>query len=980
MGDDVLDHARRFLALAVPAADPGVSYLNIHWSYIGTDGKKYWDGRATDSVDEAVHTISWVNSLANHDIYVCMSTQGRFEDKISRKGNKYRKAIRFQQDAVAIQSIYADIDVKANAYQTKADALAAVQKFIVDVGLPIPSAFVATGVDTSFVSEEDQRVVGGGFHLHWVLDKPVSLVEWQPLANALSQALQQHGIHCDTQCTIDAARIMRVPDTSNYKTGVARPVQLMSMGEKVTYEVMNAALKPYQGPAAPKQAADALAGTKPAVDAASDANDDLGAGVTRSALEVPITEVAKQCGFISRSIGTGGVDNPNPLWFMTASVASFVEDGREALHLMSNKHPGYTVAATDDLYNRVSAKQKEKDLGWPACAKISGYGAKECQTCPLLKLSKSPLHFVLKAGVAAGPDLTLPERFVRNDDGVIMVRSVNDDGTPALIPIVHYPIFSGWLSNDPWTLHFTTKTDSGRKSSVDIPCEVIAAGRDMFAKYLGSRGFFCTEGQYKALKEFFVAWLQKLQNAKDSVISAAPFGWSVVDGKIEGFAFGGRVWMKDGDRPAANPNPVLTYQYTPKGDPEVWKEAAKIIYEQRRPSLDAILAIAFAGPLVRFTGHGGLILNAYSPESGIGKTTAMKVSQSVWGHPVLAMQALNDTANSVLGKMGQIRSLPMYWDEIKSDQQIRQFCSIVFTMTGGREKTRMTQDAQLRMSGQWQTVMVSASNESLVDGMAREAGSTTAGLHRMFEYVVPPGNSLATDVGMVQRLIGKLEDNYGHPGMRYAKFLGAHWPRVEQELADTHDQLLHEVNIRQEERMWVSTVAVLLKGADYANELGLTDIDTVALKVFLLDVFKKNREEVNGAPSDLTQDVSAITVLGEFLNSARTRQTLITNRIWMSAGKPAKGAITMMSDASRMTELRVQIGREDRMIRIASTFLTEWMGERGYSRVTWVKKMEGEFGMRKVVGILGGGTDIVGAKEQLLELDMNHPKLSPFME
>jgi hypothetical protein len=56
------------------------------------------------------------------------------------------------------------------------------------------------------------------------------------------------------------------------------------------------------------------------------------------------------------------------------------------------------------------------------------------------------------------------------------------------------------------------------------------------------------------------------------------------------------------------------------------------------------------------------------------------------------------------------------------------------------------------------------------------------------------------------------------------------------------------------------------------------------------------------------------------------------------------------------------------------------MGERGHSRVTWVKRMEEEFGMRRCVGILGGGTGVVGAKEQLLELDMNHPKLAPFLE
>jgi hypothetical protein len=142
--------------------------------------------------------------------------------------------------------------------------------------------------------------------------------------------------------------------------------------------------------------------------------------------------------------------------------------------------------------------------------------------------------------------------------------------------------------------------------------------------------------------------------------------------------------------------------------------------------------------------------------------------------------------------------------------------------------------------------------------------------------------------------------------------------------------------------------------------------------VFLLEVFTKNRAEVGASASDLTTDQSAITVLGEFLNSTRARHTLTTNRIWVSPGKPTKGAIQVLSDLAKIYDLRVHIGREDRIIRIASTYLTEWMSERGYSRVTWVKKMEEEFGLRKTVGILGGGTELVGAKEMLLELDMNH--------
>lgn len=968
----MLDHARRFLTLALPPPAPG-EYLNIHWMARGSEGQKFWDGRATESIDEAVRTIGWVNSLGpNHDLYVCMSTQARFEDKLSKKGNRYKKAIRFQEDVKLIRSLFIDVDVrtalKKEGYDDQRSALAAFQEFLQHVGLPLPSAVVASG--------------SGGFHAHWVLDTAITRDKWQPLANSLCAAAQNFGLQFDSQCTIDSARILRIPDTFNWKAGDAKPVTLMSAGDPVTFEVMHEILKDYRIERKPdpvKPASPFEDGTKTEAKPAG-LNDDLGAGVTKRKIEFPIAEVAKHCGFVARSIGSGGKDNPNPLWFMTASIANFVEEGREALHLMSNKHPGYSPAETDNLFNRVSEKQKSRDLGWPACAKIAGYGAPECKTCPLLSMGKSPLAFVIKAGVQSTPDLNLPDRYTRSPDGIIMARGVDDKGAPIVIPIVHYPIYSGWLSNDPWTLHFTTRTETGRKSSVDVPTEVIAAGKDTFAKYLGSRGFFCTETQYKALKEFFVSWLQKLQGAKDSVIAAAPFGWSVVDGKVEGFAYGGRVWTKDGDRPAANPNPVLAYQYTPKGDEAVWRAAAKVVYQQKRPALDAILAIAFAGPLVRFTGHGGLILNAYSPESGIGKTTAMKVSQSVWGHPVLAMQGLNDTANSVLGKMGQIRSLPMYWDEIKSDAQIRMFCSTVFTMTGGREKTRMTQDAQLRMSGQWQTAMVSASNESLVDGMAREAGSTTAGLHRMFEYQVPPGSSSAMDVGLVQRLIGKLDDNYGHAGMIYSKFLGAHVQRIEQEIADTHDALLQEVTIRQEERMWVSTMSVLLKGASYANELGLTKIDVDNLKAFLLGVFYRNRQEVAGSASDMTNEVSVVAILGELLSSARARNTMVTNRVWVAQGKPPKNAVQVLGDASKIYDLRLQIGKEDRIIRIASTFLTNWMGEHNYSRTSWVKKMEEEFGMRRVTGILGGGTDLVGAKEQLLEIDMNHPKLSAFME
>ena len=54
--------------------------------------------------------------------------------------------------------------------------------------------------------------------------------QWQRLADALKSAALKHGLRCDAGCTVDAARILRVPGTRNCKTEPWRPVQLLHMG------------------------------------------------------------------------------------------------------------------------------------------------------------------------------------------------------------------------------------------------------------------------------------------------------------------------------------------------------------------------------------------------------------------------------------------------------------------------------------------------------------------------------------------------------------------------------------------------------------------------------------------------------------------------------------------------------------------------------------------------------------------------------
>jgi hypothetical protein len=375
----VLEHARQFLERVLPPLPSDrPAYINIHWSGLSSEGRRFWDGRACESIDEAVKNIAWANKMGDKDIYVCMSTQAKAETKTSVKGNAYKKALRLADDVVAIRSLFIDVDVKEGAYPDTKTALAALKGFVDAVGLPMPSACVGSG--------------SGGFHAHWALDQSLPAAEWQVLANALSAAIRAHGLIADTQCTVDSARILRIPETFNRKSDVPREVTLMSLGEEVSLDHMRALLGKWVTAGPFEQGLPRKDGTSPMA-----MNDELGANLETKSSLFKVTDIAKVCGFTARQLGTGGKDTPQPLWFMAASLACFMEDGREVFHQMSDQHPGYNRVATDELYDRVASRQKTRDLGWPHCDKIASYGCKDCETCPLLTHLKTPFSFLNQA-------------------------------------------------------------------------------------------------------------------------------------------------------------------------------------------------------------------------------------------------------------------------------------------------------------------------------------------------------------------------------------------------------------------------------------------------------------------------------------------------------------------------------------------------------------------------------------------------------
>ena len=146
-------------------------------------------------------------------------------------------------------------------------------------------------------------------------------------------------------------------------------------------------------------------------------------------------------------------------------------------------------------------------------------------------------------------------------------------------------------------------------------------------------------------------------------------------------------------------------------------------------------------------------MSACSQDSGAGKTVALRIAASVWGHPIHSTQSLDDTHNAVIHKLGQVRNLPVYWDEVKGEDQAEKFVNIAFALTGGRGKARMTQQITVRATGSWETMLVACSNDSIAESISSVQKSSLAGEMRVFEFQVAkrPDHGCRHSLGYGQR-------------------------------------------------------------------------------------------------------------------------------------------------------------------------------------------------------------------------------------
>ena len=1006
--------AKEFFSRVVPwpVEDQGryTGFINLHWTF-KVDGKKVplWTGKAFQTKEKFFNFIDWLSSQKEpHDIYFCTSLQ-RYNYTDPKTGKV--KAARHAKDALALKAIWLDLDVKTPGkhkdkleYDDLQSATRALSGFLDRYTLPAPSTIISSG---------------GGLHVYWVNKTPLSPSDWERYSKSLRAAADEGGLYFDGGCTIDSARVLRVPNTLNWKTTPPRPTKVLGLGKDIDFNTELASALPVvtaevtdddnpfggipsngiQRSRMHRQAAvhfaDGLPSQMDPAFAAGPPVESLSTGCEPDYPPLELKPILAGCAFLRDALLTGGRSYANPLWHLSTLCATFLPDGRDVAHAFSRGHASYTAGETDTLFARKLRERDQRGIGWPGCAAIAASGCTRCATCPQFGRGKSPLNLGVQShsqptsnnGAASGGGLSsnpsssgmggnsldLPEGYILDDHGYICASKEvkGEEGGPPetqYIRIFQNRFTEVSLQRSPPAINFTTTLDLGRTGPVCVSQSSMATVHDLYSLLYG-QGVLPEPSAESHVRSFFMSWLGKLQAARAG-IESRPFGWIIGDKGREGFAFGGFSFKNNGKKTTSGfITERMRENYTPKGTSAVWLDALKLITDRKRADLNCLIASGFAAPLIAIPGQYSVLFSVYGTP-GNGKSTAVQLALSVWGNPKKEKHVKDSSPKSVISKLGELNNLPSYWDEMSIDKQ-KSVYEVFTTASEGVEGTKLKSDRTFAKQGDWQTMLTVTSNNSFVDKVVLESRDTSAGMYRVMEYKAgdPPNEPGIMSETDATRIMQKLEQNYGQIGLAYAELLGRDPAAVDAFVMSCVNDIRDVVKPRKEERYWTCGAGALLAGGHYAKHFG-ADIDLDELRKFIIQVYLANRarvarEGLEGGTVNSTEDI-----VTSFLK-AYIDETLWTDIYSKGRGKPV--VVNRLdgpprSTNSRKTPINVHWAVDERKLRISrKTFFNFLAKDEGLSSYV-VSGLIDHFHATYDRMTLGAGTGDAGGNEWVIEI------------
>jgi hypothetical protein len=793
----------------------------------------------TETLEE-IETQSQAWLQQKRDVYFALAT---FNEPNNREAN----------NAEYLRSLFIDMD----GYATKKAAAEALSAFLEKTGL---DAFGTPWIVAS----------GGGLHCYWAFIKPVPVGLWKPVAERFKRLCKQQGLTIDMTVTADAARVLRVPGTTNFKKKYAepRPVKLLAAAQPVDFQAFSEALAtliPDTPPvASPAPSTLALEGQRPSNAPAASAVKLMESTTTRFKTILLRTRDGDGCGQLAHFIEHAQDEGMEPLWRGWLSQTKYCADGERAAVWLSGLHP-YDA-------DRMQTKLREIKGPYP-CVKFDSENPGICEGCKHFGKITNPLalgreivadntekEIELQPADPDDPEAP-PIKVVRPpppkgysygaNGGVFVERMVEEaDGTKRKqqVMLLPYDLFVVDLLNKDGehTVHMVANRP-GKPLDLLMP-QRYAVSKDECLKTLAQQNVISAfgSGNDKNLYEYVRACVEEASTSKQPIKIPGQYGWQE-DGS---FVYSGKVYFPDGStRSVPMPDLVnLTRVTRSQGTLEEWRKLPEMLIRRQLYDHLAIACIAFGAPLMRFTQMSALTFHAGSTDSGTGKSLALSLLNSVWGHPIRYRTGKSTSPVTMQQRMGNLNSLPFTSDEIthKSRQDMEWFPGFIFDASEGqgKEKSEVHHNRERINNVSWSTLLLLTSNTHMHDYMSGARTHTSQGeLLRMLEWTPEMKLNWTPEEEEALKSIGQ---NYGVAGEKFVR-----WLVMNQDVArDVTNRVIRRLKVEWgmtgDERFWASGCGTVVAGAILASSryAGIIDLPVDEIIKSLKKLVDKGRTVV----------------------------------------------------------------------------------------------------------------------------------------
>ena len=786
----------------------------------------------TDSKEEA-YDIANKLSKQGLNVYFALG-------KLKKSGNRQKDNIE------SLGAIWLDIDCGSRkaeeiepstglpkGYATQKEGNIALKKFCDIVGLPTP-VIVNSGY---------------GFHIYWAFTEEVPTEKWIPIAERLKQVCVTQGFRADPT-VFEPTRILRVPNTYNHKKAKPKLVEvILSSAERYAPDDIrellgvdpDAVIKPR---------------TKPALDAlqkllVQNKGYKFSKLLSRQDTCLQLKDSLKNRATLSE-----------PRWWDALSVAKFCEDGDMAIHAVSQEHPDYD-------FNTVERKIVGIKYAH-SCEEFAKKNPNGCKGCVHKGKITGPLELGKVIKRAKNSPINKFTDYFRGENGGVYKQ----DGDDAKFVYEH----DVYLKKQMWdtgeeayasVFRFHSPHDGVREFS--IPNDKLEK-RELLRQLAKNGVISTTNGG--ALHEYVLNSIKFKQTERASEIMRLQFGWANNNTK---FIAGEREITADGvyHTPAAKVTRSIAPFFEPKGTLEKWQEVFNV-YNRKGLEIQAFAALSgFGSPLLEMTGQKGAIINLVHKNAGTGKTTVLRMANSICGDPEMLLGNPKDTAVARVNKLGFLKNIVNTMDELSNldSEEISDF-AYECSQGKGKDKGMANSNANRINDTTWRAITLSTSNSSFYQKLMVGKSLPEGELMRLIEFVIDYQDTtiVSTEEGK-EKFDHQLTENYGHAIVPFVQHVIANPEGTKNIVRSIQRKIDKEMRLTQRERNWSAIIAANIAGGYIANELGIIKFDMERIYLKAGEIIKILREETI-APVD-----SYVATLGGFIVQNLNRLLIVNDGV-----------------------------------------------------------------------------------------------------